>query len=479
MQWPFAAWGADAVISGHAHTYERIERDGIVYFVNGLGGAARYGFATPVAGSALRYNANWGAQKVTASDTSLALEFYNVNGILVDSYHLGILVPTTQTSPATSIATTGATLNGTVSSNGGDTSVVFEYGLTSGYGGMANAVQSPLAPAASNAAVSVAITGLACGTPYHFRTVTANSAGSTSGSDAMFTTLACDQTIAFGAAPSIAVGGTGTAKATATSGLPVNFTTMTLSICTIAGSTVTGVAAGTCTIAANQAGDASHNPAPQVTQSFAVRKGGQAALTGTATPSSLVYNGTATLSTTGGSGIGAITYAVNIGPCSVSGSVLTASGVGTCTITATKAGDSNYNAATAIVSVSVGKATQTITFGAAPGIVVDGTGTVSATSTSGLPVNLTSTTLSVCTIAGSTVKGVAAGTCIIAADQAGDTHYKPAPQVTQSFGVTLPESMLLRVMPRGTGIGMVTGDLPGIECGADCSESYLRGPARR
>ena len=38
MQWPFAAWGADAVLSGHAHAYERIERDGIVYFVNGLGG---------------------------------------------------------------------------------------------------------------------------------------------------------------------------------------------------------------------------------------------------------------------------------------------------------------------------------------------------------------------------------------------------------------------------------------------------------
>jgi hypothetical protein len=35
MQWPFASWGADAVLSGHAHAYERIERDGVVYFVNG------------------------------------------------------------------------------------------------------------------------------------------------------------------------------------------------------------------------------------------------------------------------------------------------------------------------------------------------------------------------------------------------------------------------------------------------------------
>ena len=69
MQWPFAEWGADAVLSGHAHTYERVERDGIVYFVNGLGGAARYGFGEPVEGSRARYRDDWGAQKVTVTDT--------------------------------------------------------------------------------------------------------------------------------------------------------------------------------------------------------------------------------------------------------------------------------------------------------------------------------------------------------------------------------------------------------------------------
>jgi hypothetical protein len=88
MQWPFAAWGADAVISGHAHSYERIVRDGIVYFVNGLGGASRYAFGTRVTGSAVRYSANWGAQKVTAGSATLTFDFYNVAGALVDSYTL-------------------------------------------------------------------------------------------------------------------------------------------------------------------------------------------------------------------------------------------------------------------------------------------------------------------------------------------------------------------------------------------------------
>ena len=88
MQWPFAAWGADVVISGHAHTYERLVRDGIVYFVNGAGGAARYSFGTPLAGSVVRYNANWGAQKVTVTDTSMVFDFYNIDNGLIDTYTL-------------------------------------------------------------------------------------------------------------------------------------------------------------------------------------------------------------------------------------------------------------------------------------------------------------------------------------------------------------------------------------------------------
>jgi hypothetical protein len=86
MQWPFAQWGADAVLSGHAHDYERIVRDGIVYFVNGLGGASRYAFGTPVTGSAFRYNAKSGAQRVTATDTSLTFEFISVDGVVQDTY---------------------------------------------------------------------------------------------------------------------------------------------------------------------------------------------------------------------------------------------------------------------------------------------------------------------------------------------------------------------------------------------------------
>jgi tartrate-resistant acid phosphatase type 5 len=64
LQWPYASWGASAVLAGHDHTYERIMHDGIPYFVNGLGGSSIYSFGTPVSGSVVRYDSDYGAMLV-------------------------------------------------------------------------------------------------------------------------------------------------------------------------------------------------------------------------------------------------------------------------------------------------------------------------------------------------------------------------------------------------------------------------------
>jgi hypothetical protein len=57
---------------------------------------------------------------------------------------------------------------------------------------------------------------------------------------------------------------------TAGSGLPVTFTSQTLSVCTVSGNVVSAIAVGTCTIPADQAGNARYSAAPTVTQGFAV-----------------------------------------------------------------------------------------------------------------------------------------------------------------------------------------------------------------
>ncbi len=85
-QWPYALWGADAVIGGHDHTYERIQRDGIVYFVNGLGGAWRYDFEAAVEGSQVRYNGGYGAMLVEADPQRITYQFINTDGEVVDTW---------------------------------------------------------------------------------------------------------------------------------------------------------------------------------------------------------------------------------------------------------------------------------------------------------------------------------------------------------------------------------------------------------
>jgi len=84
MQWPFKAWGASLVLSGHDHDYERLEVDGFPYAVIGLGGASIYSEGTPAEGSQSRYDTGFGAGLIEADATSLRLTFMNTAGLKID-----------------------------------------------------------------------------------------------------------------------------------------------------------------------------------------------------------------------------------------------------------------------------------------------------------------------------------------------------------------------------------------------------------
>ena len=88
MQWPFAEWGADVVLSGHDHTYERILRDGIIYFVNGLGGKSKYSFFGVIDGSQMRYNQDYGAVLVEASENAIRFQFINRLNEVIDTFEI-------------------------------------------------------------------------------------------------------------------------------------------------------------------------------------------------------------------------------------------------------------------------------------------------------------------------------------------------------------------------------------------------------
>jgi hypothetical protein len=88
IQWPFKEWGADAVIAGHDHVYERLIVDDLVYFVNGLGGGSRYVFIAPLASSIVRYRSDYGAMWVEATREKIIFRFFNRKNELIDEYTL-------------------------------------------------------------------------------------------------------------------------------------------------------------------------------------------------------------------------------------------------------------------------------------------------------------------------------------------------------------------------------------------------------
>jgi len=89
VQWPYGVWGADAVFSGDDHIYERIHREGVDYFVSGLGGRSMYGFDVPVEGSEVRYNEDFGVLVVEACDEGMTFSFQTVSKGVVDQFVAG------------------------------------------------------------------------------------------------------------------------------------------------------------------------------------------------------------------------------------------------------------------------------------------------------------------------------------------------------------------------------------------------------
>jgi hypothetical protein len=95
--------------------------------------------------------------------------------------------PTVTTDSATAVTANGATLNGRVNPEGISTTVAFEYGLTTDYGNLATADESPLLGTIEQT-VQAAIDGLEPGTTYHYRVVAENDGGRATGDDRTFTT---------------------------------------------------------------------------------------------------------------------------------------------------------------------------------------------------------------------------------------------------------------------------------------------------
>src|SRR6266542_862674 len=118
--------------------------------------------------------------------------------------------------------------------------------------------------------------------------------------------------------------------------------------CSVSGSTVTMTSGtGICSVTATKAADANYNSATSTAVTVSAALADQAALSVTGVPGVAQAYGTSFIvGTSGGSGTGAVSYD-STGACSVSGNTVTMTrGTGTCSVTATKAADDNYNSKT-------------------------------------------------------------------------------------------------------------------------------------
>ena len=130
------------------------------------------------------------------------------------------------------------------------------------------------------------------------------------------------------------------------SGNPVTFSSPSTSVCTVSNDTVSLNAVGSCTVAADQAAGGGYTAAPQVTQEFTVASSSQTITFTSTAPSGSLIGDTYEVSATGGASGNPVTFSsLSTSVCTVSGSTVTLSATGQCTVAADQAAGGGYDSA--------------------------------------------------------------------------------------------------------------------------------------
>jgi len=167
-----------------------------------------------------------------------------------------------------------------------------------------------------------------------------------------------NQSITFGALTSKTYGDSSFAlTGSASSGLAVSYSSSNTGVATVSGSVVTIIGAGSTTITASQVGNISYNAATSVSQTLTVNKANQT-ITFTTLPAKTYGDSAFVLTGSSTSGLSVSYSSSNPSVATVSGNTVTIVAAGTAMITATQAGNSNYNAASSVSqNLSVSRAT--------------------------------------------------------------------------------------------------------------------------
>ena len=288
------------------------------------------------------------------------------------------------------------------------------------------------------------VTDLTNGTAYTF-TATATNAGGTATSSASSpvtpmaaqTTLTVSNTTLTGpAGTNIALetlGGSGTGTLTFT---------VTGTGCSLIGTSLRATVAATCIVTAKKAASTGYLEATSEPKTFTFTAAPVAQAT--LTVSNTTLTGTAgtniALETSGGSGDGAVTFAVTGAGCTVTGTSLNATSGGNCGVTATKAASTGYLAATSWAKIFAFTGPQA-TLSVVNTTLTGSVGTViplTATGGSGMGALTFTVTGTGCSLIGSSLRATVAATCIVTAKKAASTYYLAATSAPTTFTFIVP-----------------------------------------
>jgi hypothetical protein len=223
-----------------------------------------------------------------------------------------------------------------------------------------------------------------------------------------------------------------TISATATSGEPVSFSRQS-GECTVSEDTVHITGSGSCTIDANQGGNANYKAASQVQDTFRIDTASQS-ITFPTIASKTYGEADFAPEATASSGL-AVTYSA-LGECTIAAGKVHITGVGACTVKAKQAGNEDFAPASEVEqSFTIGKGGETITFNP-PASASYGTApfNLTASASSGLPVTFAGSGPCTVTADGQvTVTGV--GSCTVTASQSGDADFEAATPVTKTIAI--------------------------------------------
>jgi hypothetical protein len=222
--------------------------------------------------------------------------------------------------------------------------------------------------------------------------------------------------------------------ATSSSGLPVSFSSS--GGCSSSGATFTMTSGtGSCLVKYDQPGDGTYNAAPQVVETVVAQKADQE-ITFDFLDDGTYGDPDFDVGAFASSNLD-VTFTAS-GNCTVAGVTLHITGAGSCTLTASQPGDSNFNAAPSrLEAFAIAKADQEITFDPLEDKALgDPDFTVAATADSDLPVSFRAT--GTCTVRGVRVHLTARGRCTLTASQPGNANYNAAANVSRGFAITRP-----------------------------------------